>query len=209
MFFRFSGSDLDALCQAAQTAPAREFAQALREEAREAAAAASASARRAERATRREFEARRRGSGGDDGRKDMSEGGARHPLAFGSMMWHLSQLWHGKSWGGTTNSRGRDAVVAGESTVRNGDEAETRRRGERRGRGRAVLTQMRAITRADFELALQNVRPTGKMFLISRVFQYFQYVDNLKLRVLITLVGVSLIAHMIDTLLYLIWLGLT
>ena len=172
----FSGSDLDALFQAAQTVPAREFARSLREDARAQeemaqarAVAQAAAAAEEERAARSEAAAAaaaaaaagasaRRGDGisggGDDGSRDPNAV-LRETLADIS-----------RRTIGAARNVGRMAVAAAEAHPR-GDAllrallGPAQPSAEDAGEERSAL-QMRGISREDFAAALENVRPTGK-----------------------------------------------
>ncbi|CAB1115808.1 unnamed protein product [Ectocarpus sp. CCAP 1310/34] len=153
----FSGSDLDALFQAAQTVPAREFARALRENARQERAqaqaranAAAAAAEAEEAAARREHSSRTRPAANLDAAAVLRE-----------TVVDLSR----RTMGAARNV-GRMAAAAAEGHPQ-GDAilrailGPARPSAEEGGDTRPAL-QMRGISQDDFRAALDNVRPTGK-----------------------------------------------
>ncbi|CAN0543442.1 unnamed protein product, partial [Ectocarpus sp. 12 AP-2014] len=150
----FSGSDLDALFQAAQTVPAREFARALRENAREeraqaqarANAAAAAAAEAEEAAARREHSSRTRPAANLDAAAVLRD-----------TVVDLSR----RTMGAARNV-GRMAAAAAEGHPQ-GDAilrailGPARPSAEEGGDTRPAL-QMRGISQNDFRAALDNVR---------------------------------------------------
>ncbi|CAN0170706.1 unnamed protein product, partial [Ectocarpus sp. 8 AP-2014] len=151
----FSGSDLDALFQAAQTVPAREFARALRENAREEraqaqaradAAAAAAAAEAEEAAARREHSSRTTPAANLDAAAVLRE-----------TVVDLSR----RTMGAARNV-GRMAAAAAEGHPQ-GDAILRAILGPARpsmeeGGGTRPALQMRGISQDDFRAALDNVR---------------------------------------------------
>eukprot|EP00903_Cladosiphon_okamuranus_P014285 g13268.t1 len=158
----FSGSDLDALFQAAQTIPAREFARSLREIARETAlaqaqaeaqAAAAASAAVEElRPARREDAAAGAAGPSSPGR----DGGARDPKAvLRDTLVDLSRRTIGaaRNLGRMAESNALVRALLGPAEPSVEDAGDARR----------SALQMRGISQEDFASALETVRPTGEL----------------------------------------------
>lgn len=181
-YVSFSGSDLDALFQAAQTIPAREFARSLREIAREqalvraqavadeaaataaAVAAAAAAAAEDERAARSEAAA----AAAFAGLSPPTGDAARDPNAvIRETLVDLSRRTIGAA-----RNVGRMALAAAEAHPQ-GDALLRALLGpaepavEDAGDARRSALHMRGISQEDFVTALENVRPTGKVHCCS------------------------------------------
>lgn len=144
----FSGSDLDALCQAAQTIPAREFARALREESRARANARASEAR--ERLAQSPADAP---SPAETSSQTARSGGAKGRL--GNAVWERSRD-AAEDW----MTRWREVIA--EARQEASQAAVPAEAPEEEGRTRM---RIRAITQADFHAALESVRPTGDLTL--------------------------------------------
>ncbi|CAM9821257.1 unnamed protein product [Ectocarpus fasciculatus] len=154
----FSGSDLDALFQAAQTVPAREFARALRENAREERAQAQARAVAAAAAEAEEAAARREHSSSRTTPAANLDAAAVLRERVADLSRRTMEL--------ASNVR-RMAAAAAEGHPQ-GDAILRAILGpappaaEEDGGGTRSALQMRGISQDDFDAALDNVRPTGE-----------------------------------------------
>ncbi|CAN0345479.1 unnamed protein product [Pylaiella littoralis] len=168
----FSGSDLDALFQAAQTVPAREFARSLREDARVRADLAAAAAED-ERAARRLANAAENASSRTPDGTPAGAGGAGGGSGDAARALTILRGFLDASRRSVSETRNMRRVTAALTQAHRrlddilrpvvGSTQQPLADGVAREARSSPALRMRGISMEDFATALENVRPTGEM----------------------------------------------